>query len=335
MSASESPQPERGRPSSDLAAGLRVAVIGARRARQGTGPYLALQAAAAGAEIVGVLGTRPSTAREAAEFLQAHGQRPKAYTDHEEMLEDLEPDVVIIASPLGSHRAWLGAALEARAHVYCEKPLTTASPESSEKLIRAYAARNLVLQENCQWPEVLPAFRALHPGVDPAEATRFRMLLAPPMRGLIRWQEVLSHPLSLLQVLHPGPVELDAIHFTELEPESADSRLDFEFKTLDRVVHCEVVLEDLEVFPRPAEFAFDDALCRRQVRASDYGMSFTDGQDACQPRTVGDPMENCLRGFLERVQTARAELRAPIEEALIRRQYLLFRLLEAYRETAS
>ena len=314
-----------------FAGALSVAVIGARRVRQGTGPFLALQAASAGAQVVGVLGTRPASVREAVEFLSARGLRPAAYTDHEEMLEELQPDVVIIASPLGTHRAWLAAALAQGAHVYCEKPLVTAPPKISEQLIRSFSAHNLVLAENCQWPEVLPAFHALHPHTDLADVTRFRMLMTPPMRGLARWGEVLSHPLSLIQVAAPGPAELHDIRFTEASPDAVDARLDFTYKTLDRSLDCEVMLEDLDVYPRPAEFAFDDSLCRRQIRESDYRMEFVDGSEDCQPQSVGDPMENCLHAFLRRVLEARKAQKAPLDEALVRRQHLLELLLEAYR----
>ncbi|MDP7061983.1 MAG: Gfo/Idh/MocA family oxidoreductase [Planctomycetota bacterium] len=317
-----------------FASSLSVAVIGARRVHQGTGPFLALQAAKAGAKVVGVLGTRAASVREAVEFLAERGLRPAPYTDHEEMLDELQPDVVIIASPLGTHRAWLSAALGQRAHVYCEKPLVTAPPQVSEKLIRSFAAHNLVLAENVQWPQVLPAFHALHPDVDLAKVTRFRMLMTPPMRGLARWGEVLSHPLSLIQAAVPGPAELDDIRFTEASPEALDSRLDFTYRTLDRSVACEVMLEDLEVYPRPAEFAFDDALCRRQVREVDYTMQFVDGKEGCVPQSVGDPMENCLHAFLRRVLEAAEVNKAPLDEALVRRQHLLETLLESYRGIA-
>ncbi len=314
-----------------FATDLSVAVIGARRVRQGTGPYLALQAASAGANVVGVLGTRPASVRMAVDFLMEHGLRPAAYTDHEEMLQELQPDVVIIASPLGTHRAWLSAALGQGSHVYCEKPLTTAPPAVSEKMIRAFAAHNLVLEENCQWPQVLPAFERLHPDLDLDQVSSFRMLMAPPMRGLARWGEVLSHPLSLLQEVASGPAELHDIRFTESGPDAVDSRLHFIYRTIDREIDCEVMLEDLEVYPRPAEFAFDDHLCRRRVREADYRIEFVTGDPDCIAQSVGDPMENRLHGFLRQVLAARQSNKAPLDESLVRRQYLLETFLEAYR----
>jgi hypothetical protein len=148
---------------------------------------------------------------------------------------------------------------------------------------------------------------------------------------LARWGEVLSHPLSLIQAVAPGPAELHDIRFTENAPDAVDSRLHFTYRTLDHTLDCEVMLEDLDVYPRPAEFAFDNALCRRQVRESDYSMEFVDGKEGCVPHSVGDPMENALHDFLRKVLEARKAVKAPLDEDLVRRQYLLESLLEAYR----
>ncbi|MHC4379571.1 MAG: Gfo/Idh/MocA family oxidoreductase [Planctomycetota bacterium] len=334
MAQTESPFVQH--PESDdepFAGDLTVAVIGARRVRQGTGPYLALQADRAGAKVAGVLGTRPTSVRKAVEWLSEHGLRPAAFVDHETMLEELRPDVVIVASPLGTHRAWIHAALDVEAHVYCEKPLIAAPAAVASDALERSAAANLVLAENCQWPYVLPAFTALHPDVDLGAATRFRMLMAPPMRGLTRWHEVLSHPLSLIQAAVPGPANLEDVVFEESSPDAVDTRLRFTYRTLDRELACEVVLEDMEQFPRPAEFAFDDALCRRVVDETDYSISFVDGSESCTPVAVLDPMEASLRAFLKRVLHARATHSAPLDEDLVRRQFLLEHLLETYRES--
>lgn len=332
MASTESPFVQH--PESDgepFAAGLTVAVIGARRVRQGTGPFLALQAASAGAEVAGVLGTRPTSVRKAVEWLQERGLRTKPFIDHEAMLEELRPDVVIVASPLGTHRAWIHAAIDVEAHVYCEKPMIAAPAAVALETLERCAAANLVCAENCQWPYVLPAFRSLHPEVDLDRVTSFRMLMAPPMRGLARWHEVLSHPLSLIQAAVPGPADLDDVVFEETSPDAIDSRVRFTYRTLDRELACEVVLEDMEVYPRPVEFAFDDALCRRVVDEADYGISFVDGSEGCAPVPSPDPMESCLRAFLHRVLHARETHAAPLDEALVRRQFLLEHLLETYR----
>lgn len=315
---------------------LRIAVIGARRARNGTGPFLARQAAGLGAKIVAVVGTRPESARHAAEALAADGMRVAAFTEADDLFSEAAPSVVLIASPVETHRQWLHAALEAHVHVLCEKPLAAGCVPETTGLVHEFAAAGLVLSENCQWPFVLPAFRQLHPGFDLQRARSFRMLMAPPQRGLERWSEVLSHPLSLLQAIAPGPAELSEIRFAERDPDAADARLDFRFKTHAADLACEVVAEDLGRSPRPAEFAFDEALCRRRISRKDYRMRFESEVPAPGKRArsaqIGDPMEACVEEFLRSVVRARLRLSAPVDEALLRRQLLLGILLDAWRE---
>jgi hypothetical protein len=314
---------------------LRVAVVGARRARNGTGPFLARQAARLGAQLVAVVGTRPESARVAAEELAGDGLRVTAFTEAEDLFTEAAPDVVLIASPATTHRPWLRAALEAHAHVLCEKPLAAGAAAETAGLAQEFAAAGLVLAENCQWPFTLPAFRELHPGFDFGRAKSFRMLMAPPQRGLERWSEVLSHPLSLLQTVAPGPAELSAIRFGESSADASDARLDFRYATRERRWDCEVVVEDIGRTPRPAENAFDEALCRRRVSAKDYRIRFEAEVPEPGKRAhavhVGDPMEACLGDFLARVVRARRRLAAPVDEALVRRQALLGTLLDAWR----
>lgn len=314
---------------------LRVAVVGARRVRNGTGPFLALQAARLGARLVAVIGTRPESARVAAEALAAEGLRVPAFTEGDEPFAETAPHAVLIASPASTHRSWLRAALEAHAHVLCEKPLAAGGSDETRALAQEFAAAGLVLAENCQWPFTLPAFHELHPGFDFRRAKTFRMLMAPPQRGLERWLEILSHPLSLLQAAAPGPAGLSAIRYAERAPDAADARLDFRFTTHEVGWDCEVVAEDLGRAPRPAEYAFDEALCRRRISAKDYRIRFEaevpePGRRA-RAAAIGDPMEACLHDFLARVVRARHRLTAPLDEALLRRQLLLGELLDAWR----
>jgi predicted dehydrogenase len=318
-----------------VGAGLRVAVIGARRTRNGTGPFLARQAARLGAQLVAVVGSRPESARLAAEELAAEGLRVAAFAEAEDLFAETAPDAVLIASPAETHRNWLRAALEGHAHVLCEKPLGAGGAGETRALAQEFAAAGLVLAENCQWPFVLPAFRALHPECDPARTRRFRMLMAPPQRGLERWSAILSHPLSLLQAVAPGPARIEAVRFADGDPEARDARLNFRFAALHGGWDCEVVAEDLGRTPRPAEFAFDEALCRRRVAAKDYRIRFESEVPAPGKRAasvqIGDPMEACLADFLHRAVAARRTLAAPLDEDLVRRQVLLEALLDAWR----
>ena len=82
----------------------------------------------AGAEIVGVMASSPVRSEEAA--VKWH---TKAVRGLEE-IAGLQPDVVHVCSPNALHEAHVAAALQAGAHVICEKPLAT-SVESAQRLL--------------------------------------------------------------------------------------------------------------------------------------------------------------------------------------------------------
>lgn len=69
----------------------------------------------------------------------------KTFTDFEKMLESVELDAVVIATPTRFHAAMVRTALNGGLHVFCEKPLTLTAAESTE-LARLASARGLVTQ---------------------------------------------------------------------------------------------------------------------------------------------------------------------------------------------
>ncbi len=58
----------------------------------------------------------------------------KRFTAVPEMLKETKPDLVAIATPVGTHHALAKAALEAGCHVLCEKPLAATVAEASEMI---------------------------------------------------------------------------------------------------------------------------------------------------------------------------------------------------------
>ncbi|MBC8369525.1 MAG: Gfo/Idh/MocA family oxidoreductase [Planctomycetes bacterium] len=314
-----------------IAAGLRVAVIGARRTNMGTGGFLAQQAHAAGAEIVAVVGSTYDTARLASEELLEFGMRPEVFAEEEEMLLELAPDVVIIASPTSTHIDWLQQCLQQEVHVFCEKPLCASGAQHCDDLIRQFTASGLLLSENCQWPFTLSAWHELHGQDDFESAKKFSMLLSPKLRGERRWQDILSHPISLIQRISPGPAHLEKIEYTEVSREADDSSLRFEYCTHLRVLECEIILEDLSEFPPPAEYSIDGKLCHRIVD-SNYQMKFSAhaGEEA-NAVSIADPVEQSLHTFLQRVNLIKDSRAVALDEDLIRRQYLVEALLAEYQ----
>jgi predicted dehydrogenase len=99
----------------------RVAIVG-------TGMIAAIHrrsALLAGAEIVGVLGSRPERSHEAAR----EWDLPLAFSSIEE-LAGSSADVVHVCSPNATHAPYVEAVVAAGKHVICEKPLAVSLPEA-------------------------------------------------------------------------------------------------------------------------------------------------------------------------------------------------------------
>lgn len=69
------------------------------------------------------------------------------YTDYRQMLEEVEPDVVHVATPPGSHHAIAMDAIRAGAHVIVEKPITT-TPARRTELLAAAADKGRIVVED-------------------------------------------------------------------------------------------------------------------------------------------------------------------------------------------
>jgi len=126
---------------------------------------------------------REQAARETAERFHI----PRRYTDPLRMLQEVKPDLVSVCSPNGLHKEHTLAALEAGAHVLCEKPVALTYRDAAE--MYDAAARKGLLLEACQcWryiPERMAARRLIEAGemgdIYYAEMTHIRR------RGIPTW----------------------------------------------------------------------------------------------------------------------------------------------------
>ena len=64
---------------------------------------------------------------------------PHVFTDYREMLEKVQPDITVVATPNVFHKPMTLAALEAGSHVLCEKPLALSYEDAQEMM--AFAAQ--------------------------------------------------------------------------------------------------------------------------------------------------------------------------------------------------
>ncbi len=80
---------------------------------------------------------------------QASHKRPQTYSDYLEMLKAKDLDIVLIASPDHWHALHMIAAVEAGAHVYCQKPISTDIREG-QAMLAAARKHNRVVQIGTQ-----------------------------------------------------------------------------------------------------------------------------------------------------------------------------------------
>jgi len=308
----------------------RVALIGARRVRQGLGPFVARYLEAAGAQLAGVLGTSTESAAAAARGL-ASSSRVEAYTDFDALVTRESPDAVAILSPHATHETFLERALAAKLHVLCEKPLVYALPELAARArgwVEAFATAGLLLRENCQWPYTLEGYFQLHPELRGEVARRFQMRLAPvtatPSAMLA---DSLSHPLSVLQALRPNPgpdARLAHLRFrfspgsgpeaaaagrseSETSPIGAGGRagaahaalaslvLEFRYESNMAPLDVELELVQSRSVPRPAALAINGRWAHRQVREPDYALYLTAGSRSVK---LADPLGALVERFV-------------------------------------
>lgn len=311
----------------------RVALIGARRTRQGLGPFVARDLVALGLDVAAVLGTRSESVESAVRDLDASlGIHPRGYLDLDRLLSDEALDALIVLSPAQTHETYLRTALDAGVHVYCEKPLVwggEAYAARGVELAEGFRSARQLLAEGCQWPWVLGAFRALHPDVGSEPPKRFGMLLSPASTGHQRIGDCLPHVLSVLQAvsLHARP----AVEGPEFEPYPGSDeslRARFVYRSGSTRVRTEVELRARQSAPRPAALEIDGRRAERVIQLPDYKMRLRDGRRSVP---LPDPLTARLADFVRDLDAVRGGALPPDPAPIARRLELLQELGDAYR----
>ena len=179
---------------------VRVGVIGA--GSWAIANHIPILAAREDVELVSAVRTN----REALAMLRDRFGFEHVSHDYREALA-LDPDAVVVASPAGLHYEHVRAALEAGAHVLCEKPFTT-EPDHAWELngIASELGRHLVLALGWNYrPTAVEAKRLMEdPGV--GEVQHVLVAMASGLRGLLhgtgsyRGQDAFFRPAR-----RPGP----------------------------------------------------------------------------------------------------------------------------------
>ncbi len=285
----------------------RIAIVGARRVRQGLGPFVARFLARRGAEVCAFLGTSAESIAAATEDLEriAGVTDARGYTDLDALLENEALDALVVLSPSATHGRYLAAALEARLHVLCEKPLLYGEPDLASRaraLAEGFDARGLLLRENCQWPLALPAYAELFPETVRAPFEHFGMRLSPASRGAAMIADALPHPLSVLQAHSGAPGSLENPIFSTHDPACEVLEIGFRFVSQQAEVGTQVRLVHGDRLPRDAGLSINGAAARREVDMSDYSMYLaSESGPASDSRRVRvpDPLDVRLGIFLD------------------------------------
>jgi predicted dehydrogenase len=310
----------------------RVGIIGARRVRQGLGPFVVRDLVAAGVDVPCFAVTSQRSIEPAlAEIQRRAAVSPRGHANAEAMLDAEKLDAVAILAPAESHEDYLRLAARRGLAALCEKPLVWGGDRIAERAaerVADFAARGLLLYENCQWPFTLPAFERLHPGSLGAPPRSFRMELQPASRGYTALGDALSHPLSLLQALLPGAEP--AVDSFEAIPAPAGSgplTLRFRYRSGANSCGVEVVLRPDTTLPRHAAIEIDGRAATRVVAPETYQLSL-----AASGRIVpmDDPLTSLVADFAARLRIPDEADRISRARHIEQRMRLLAELAGAY-----
>ncbi len=309
----------------------RVGIIGARRVRQGLGPFVARDLVAAGVEVPCFAVTSERSLSPALAEIERHAEvSPRGYADAQLMLAREALDAVAILSPAETHAEYLRLAARRGLAALCEKPLVWGEPAlgtRAAEVVAAFTERGLLLYENCQWPFALRAFERLHPGSLAAPPRRFRMELQPASRGLSALGDSLSHPLSLLQALVPGASP--RVDEFRADPSSDALTLRFRYRSGANACAVEVVLSHAQELPRRAALEIDGRIARRVVAPETYRLSFA-ASDRIVP--MDDPLSTLVADFAARLRAPDEVDRSSRARDIEQRMQLLAELASAYRK---
>ncbi len=314
-----------------MAKPFEVAVVGARRERQGTGEYVAREFANRGCNVRAIVGTTPDTIAMARRDLkQRYGIECDGYLSLPALLAARTIDVVAICSPAEVHLCDLEVAVEAGCHIFCEKPMwwsfeiATNSEARAEIHWRATSLVDRCIQKdrflalNTQWPFTLPAFRQLHPGAYGKDrpVRSFSMWLSPVSRGVPMVVDAAPHLLSMLQaLLGPGRLQDMDTEFQDLPGLGARARavITLNYMHDEGQTHVTFKLRRCPEVPRPAGYGINGACVERHIEPSNYVVSF---KNEGRRVPVRDPLAVCVEHFVDAMRTRRQPDRTSLVDGM-------------------
>ena len=313
----------------------RVAVVGARRKRQGTGEYVAREFVRCGCKVPAIVGTSTSTIELArAALRERYDIECNGYTSLAALLDAESIDVVAVCSPPHAHLSQLELAAQVGCHVFSEKPLWWSDKlasaademrERTEQLLRSFLKHHRYLALNTQWPFTLDAFRRLHPQALSAgqQPRRFSMWLSPTSGGRQMLVDSAPHLLSMLYAL-AGPGEIGQIRgeYRDLPEYGARSamQLSFIYRHAQGVIEAELSLSRCVQPPRPAGYSVNGFGAHRHIELPGYLLSFSANGESVP---VPDPLAAAVADFVRSLEGGRVPDRTHIVDGMMQLQQLV------------
>lgn len=296
-----------------------VLVIGARRAQQGIGEFVARSFANAGARVAAIVGTTARTLLEARDALDhRYGISCNGYVNLSEALEVERPDIVAICSPFLAHRRQLRLAAAAGAHCLCEKPMWWDDSMSqdlvreTDAIVDEFESRDRHLALVTQWPITLETYWSVYPSARGEPIRTLDMLMGPTHFGPRMVLDAAPHVISLLQALvGTGTVKAEAV--TQIE-ETRTLRIEFEYlPAVGESVAVGFELRETPAPPRPAGYAINGRWVDRVIELPAYEMFFEGGGRRV---ALPDPLELLVGNFLGAIENGRKIDRTSLVEGM-------------------
>ena len=287
----------------------KVAVIGAARRHQGTGPFVAARFAAAGHDICGIVGTSQDSLRQTlAQLFKQSGIISKGYLKFEVLIERHQPDIVAICSPASTHAGYLQTALANNLHVFCEKPLywpehelQPANSAGYEKGLRDLLAlarqKQRYIHVNQQWPYTLKFFNRIHPDVlNSNQIDQFSMYLSPQSADKKMLIDAAPHGLSMLyQLVGAGTLE----NIRARQTSQQHMQIDFDYRHKQGRTQVRLGFAASQAVPKPARYAINGCYVDRHVGLPAYQIRLQSGRHDVP---IDDPLDLSVKDFLACLQ---------------------------------
>jgi hypothetical protein len=281
----------------------RVAVVGARRRRQGIGEFVARSFKEAGADVVSIVGTTIDTVEQArAQLAEAYGIDANPYFSIRRLLDFEEIDIIALCTPYRFHREQLEHIGPAGVHCLCEKPLwwgpTHDFKAETESLLEPFVSRGKTFGQITQWPQTIAGFYELYPEQRGEALETFEMLLSPISGGTSMVLDSMPHVLSMLRRL-AGPGRIDEMQGDFSGRDNENLAMSFAYHHSRGRARVTVRFVRKDQPPRPAAYAINGCGVSREIQLPEYSMSLVS-----EDRTVSieDPLLDLVKEFLARVE---------------------------------